>query len=171
MLRKDETAAGQTYKYAKVVKVHASTDNKVRAAHIEYKLPGESVFRTTTRPIHKLVLVIPVEEQNPEADADKMREMSEPVKDGAAEATAGASGGKGGQTASQAVPEGEGGGSPTKVKTVSLEKEVETSQSAPAPKKKEATQRRNTFLSFYFLASQSPRISSFPFPALNKFYF
>jgi hypothetical protein len=63
VLRKDETAAGQTYKYAKVVKVHAGTDGKVRAADIEYKLPGESVFRITTRPIHKLVLVIPVEEQ------------------------------------------------------------------------------------------------------------
>jgi hypothetical protein len=63
VLRKDETAAGQTYKYAKVVKVHTSTDGKVRAADIEYKLPGESAFRTTTRPIHKLVLVVPVEEQ------------------------------------------------------------------------------------------------------------
>jgi hypothetical protein len=63
VLRKDETAAGQTYKYAKVVKVHAGTDGKVRAAEIEYKLPGESVFRLTTRPIHKLVLIIPVEEQ------------------------------------------------------------------------------------------------------------
>ncbi len=63
VLRKDETAAGQTYKYAKVVKVHTSTDGKVRAADIEYKLPGESVFRMTTRPIHKLVLIIPVEEQ------------------------------------------------------------------------------------------------------------
>ncbi len=63
VLRKDETAAGQTYKYAKVVKVHTSTDGKVRAADIEYKLPGESTFRKTTRPIHKLVLIIPVEEQ------------------------------------------------------------------------------------------------------------
>jgi hypothetical protein len=63
VLRKDETAAGQTYKYAKVVKVHVSTDGKVRAADIEYKLPGESVFRMTTRPIHKLVLIIPIEEQ------------------------------------------------------------------------------------------------------------
>ncbi len=43
--------------------MHTSTDGKVRAADIEYKLPGESVFRTTTRPIHKLVLVVPVEEQ------------------------------------------------------------------------------------------------------------
>jgi hypothetical protein len=63
VLRKDETAAGQTYKYAKVTRVHASADGKVRAADIEYKLPGESVFRMTTRPIHKLVLVVPVEEQ------------------------------------------------------------------------------------------------------------
>ncbi len=63
VLRKDETAAGQTYKYAKVTKVHTSADGKVRAADIEYKLPGESVFRTTTMPIHKLVLVVPVEEQ------------------------------------------------------------------------------------------------------------
>jgi hypothetical protein len=63
VLRKDETAAGQTYKYAKVVKVHTSMDGKVRAADIEYKLPGESVFRMTTRPIHKLVLIIPIEEQ------------------------------------------------------------------------------------------------------------
>jgi hypothetical protein len=63
VLRKDETAAGQTCKYAKVVKVHTSTDGKVRAADIEYKLPGESVFRMTTRPIHKLVLIIPIEEQ------------------------------------------------------------------------------------------------------------
>ncbi len=63
MLRKDETAAGQTYKYAKVTRVHTSADGKVRAVDIEYKLPGELVFRTTTRPIHKLVLVVPVEEQ------------------------------------------------------------------------------------------------------------
>ncbi len=43
--------------------MHISVDGRVRAADIEYKLPGESVFRTTTRPIHKLVLVVPVEEQ------------------------------------------------------------------------------------------------------------
>ncbi len=43
--------------------MHTSADGKVRAADIEYKLPGESVFRTTTRPIHKLVLVVPAEEQ------------------------------------------------------------------------------------------------------------
>jgi hypothetical protein len=63
VLRKDETAAGQTYKYARVTKVHISTEGRVRAADIEYKLPGEASFRTTTRPIHKLVMVLPVEEQ------------------------------------------------------------------------------------------------------------
>jgi hypothetical protein len=68
VLRKDETAAGQTYKYAKVTRVHSSTDGKVRAADVEYKLPGESVFRTTRRPIHKLVLVVPIEEQTSAVD-------------------------------------------------------------------------------------------------------
>jgi hypothetical protein len=63
VLRKDETAAGQTNKYARVTKVHVGTDGQVRAADIEYKLPGEAGFRTTTRPIHKLVTVLPVEEQ------------------------------------------------------------------------------------------------------------
>jgi hypothetical protein len=63
ILRKDETAVGQTYKYARVTKVHVSSDERVRAPDIEYKLPGESVYRTTTRPIHKLLMVLPVEEQ------------------------------------------------------------------------------------------------------------
>jgi hypothetical protein len=48
VLRKDEAAAGQTYKYARVTKVHVSTDGRVRAADVEYKLPGETVYRTTT---------------------------------------------------------------------------------------------------------------------------
>jgi hypothetical protein len=56
---------------AKVIKVHVSADGRVRAAYIEYKLPGESVFRTTTRPIHKLVLAAPVEEQAAAGDQEK----------------------------------------------------------------------------------------------------
>jgi hypothetical protein len=72
VLRKDETAAGQTYKCARVTKVHVSTDGQVRAADVEYKLPGEAVYRTTTRPIHKLVMVLPVEEQ--EAASERERE-------------------------------------------------------------------------------------------------
>jgi hypothetical protein len=56
VLRKDETAAGQTYKYARVIKVHVGTDGRVRSADIDYRLPGETRYRTTTRPIHKMVL-------------------------------------------------------------------------------------------------------------------
>jgi hypothetical protein len=40
VLKKDEMAAGQTYKYARVTKVHVGMDGKVRAADIEYKVPG-----------------------------------------------------------------------------------------------------------------------------------
>ncbi len=43
--------------------MHAGTDGRVRATDIEYRLPGEAGFRMTTRPIHKLVMVLPVEEQ------------------------------------------------------------------------------------------------------------
>jgi hypothetical protein len=58
--------------------VHIGTDGKVRAADIEYKVPWEARFGSTTRPIHKLLLVVPVEEQivedeggevNPEPEA------------------------------------------------------------------------------------------------------
>jgi hypothetical protein len=35
VLRKDETAAGQTYKYAKVVKVDTSADGKVRVHRVQ----------------------------------------------------------------------------------------------------------------------------------------
>jgi hypothetical protein len=83
VLRKDETAAGQTYKYAKVVKVHTSSDGKVRAADIEYKLPGESVYRMTTRPIHKLVLIIPVEEQASAMSKAEEAEATPPTPEGA----------------------------------------------------------------------------------------
>jgi hypothetical protein len=55
VLRKDETAAGQTYKHARVVKVHVGMDGGVRSADIEYRLPRETVYRTTTQPIHKLL--------------------------------------------------------------------------------------------------------------------
>jgi hypothetical protein len=74
VLRKDETAAGQTYKYARITKVHVGSDGKVRAEDIEYKVPGEPKFRSTTRPIHKLVLVVPVEEQT-------MKEIEKPEEE------------------------------------------------------------------------------------------
>jgi hypothetical protein len=63
VLRKDETASGQTYKYARIMGVHVRVNGKVRLADVEYKIPGETKFRVTMRLIHKLVLVVPVEEQ------------------------------------------------------------------------------------------------------------
>jgi hypothetical protein len=87
VLRKDETAAGQTYKYARVIKVHIGTDGRVRAADIKYRLPGDTRYRTTTRPIHKMVLIIPVEEQiiggsEEEAKAAKPETRNPEVMDG-----------------------------------------------------------------------------------------
>jgi hypothetical protein len=70
VLRKDETAAGQTYKYGRIISVHVGLDGKVQSADVEYKVPGESKFRVTTRPIHRLVLVVPVEEQTMEEPED-----------------------------------------------------------------------------------------------------
>jgi hypothetical protein len=40
-----------------------------QSADVEYKVPGESKFRVSTRPIHKLVLIDPVEEQTMEEPA------------------------------------------------------------------------------------------------------
>jgi hypothetical protein len=70
---KRRTAAGQTYKHARVIKVHVGMDGRVRSADIEYRLPGEAVYHTTTRPIHKLVMIIPVEEQTAASSAEETR--------------------------------------------------------------------------------------------------
>ncbi len=51
VLQKDETEAGQAYKYTRVVKVDEGTGGKVRLADEEYKVLGESRFRMSTRPI------------------------------------------------------------------------------------------------------------------------
>jgi hypothetical protein len=57
----------------------------VRAADIEYKVPGEARFRTTTRPIHKLVLIVPVEEKVIEEDEGGEEALEpEPKENGAA---------------------------------------------------------------------------------------
>ncbi len=67
--------------------VHLRTDGKVRAADVEYKVPGESKFPVSTRPIHKLVLVVPVEEQTMEEveeQADQEKEEEEQVKEAGA---------------------------------------------------------------------------------------
>jgi hypothetical protein len=65
VLLKDETAAGDTYKLARVVEVFRSAlDARVREVTLAYKNPNEKSFRTSTRPIHKIVLVVPAEDAN-----------------------------------------------------------------------------------------------------------
>ncbi len=44
---------------------------------MEYKIPGESKFCMTTRPIHKLVLVVPVEKQTMEEPRDLVEDEGE----------------------------------------------------------------------------------------------
>jgi hypothetical protein len=65
VLLKDETAAGDTYKLARVVEVFRNTqDARVREVTVAYKNFNEKSFRTSTRPIHKIVLVVPAEDAN-----------------------------------------------------------------------------------------------------------
>ncbi len=82
VLRKDKTAAGQTYKYARIIGVHVGSDGKVRSADVEYKVTGKSKFHVTTRLIHKLVMVVPMEEQlmeDPENLEDEQRSRKEEI--------------------------------------------------------------------------------------------
>jgi hypothetical protein len=65
VLLKDETAAGNTYKLARVVEVFRNLqDGRVRQVTVAYKNFNEKGFRTSTRPIHKIVLVVPAEDAN-----------------------------------------------------------------------------------------------------------
>jgi hypothetical protein len=65
VLLKDETAAGDTYKLARVVEVFRNMqDARVREVTVAYKNFNEKSFRTSTRPIHKIVLVVPAEDAN-----------------------------------------------------------------------------------------------------------
>jgi Family of unknown function (DUF5641) len=63
VLLKDETAAGNTYKLARVTEVFRDEkDGRVRKVSVAYKNVTEKVFRVSTRPIHKIVLVVPAED-------------------------------------------------------------------------------------------------------------
>ncbi len=57
--------------------MHFGLDGKVRSVDVEYKIPGESKFCVTTRPIHKLVLMVPVEEQTMEESETPEGSMKE----------------------------------------------------------------------------------------------
>jgi len=63
VLLKDETNASSSYRIAKISEVLPTTqDDKIRKVVVVYKNPNEKDFRRSTRPIHKLVLVVPVED-------------------------------------------------------------------------------------------------------------
>jgi hypothetical protein len=63
VLLKDEMAAGSTYKLARVIKVISDErDGKIRKVTVAYKNFSKKAFRTSTRPIHKVVLVVPTED-------------------------------------------------------------------------------------------------------------
>jgi hypothetical protein len=65
VLLKDETAAGNTYKLARVVEVFRNLqDGRVRQVTVAYNNFNEKGFRTSMRPIHKIVLIVPAEDAN-----------------------------------------------------------------------------------------------------------
>ena len=61
VLIKNENAAGVDYQRGRAKQVFKGEDGHVRSAEVEYKNVSEKVFRTTTRPIQKLVVLVPVD--------------------------------------------------------------------------------------------------------------
>ncbi len=61
VLVKNETAAGVEYQRGRVMEAIPGKDGHVRSVQVEYKNPGEKVFRRTLRPIQKIVVIVPVD--------------------------------------------------------------------------------------------------------------
>ena len=61
VLIKNENAAGVDYQRGRVKQTFKGKDGHVRSAEVEYKNASEKVFRTTTRPIQKLVVLKPMD--------------------------------------------------------------------------------------------------------------
>ena len=58
------------YRLGKVKEVKVESDSLVRTVVLEYKLPNETKFRTVSRPIQGVSVIVPIEEQstlNPDA--------------------------------------------------------------------------------------------------------
>jgi hypothetical protein len=62
VLMKEESMVSNDYRLGRVVEVFKGEDGHVRRAIITYRNPNEVAFRTTERPIHKLILVVPVDQ-------------------------------------------------------------------------------------------------------------
>ena len=54
----------------RISKVKPGEDGHVRSVEVTYKNPGEAVFRSSWRPIHNLVLLVPTASEGNEDDAD-----------------------------------------------------------------------------------------------------
>jgi hypothetical protein len=59
VLLKDETIVGGKFRLARINQVKTGGDGHVRTVEATYKNPGEEVFRTSWRPIHKIVVLVP----------------------------------------------------------------------------------------------------------------
>ncbi len=63
VLVKNKTAAGVEYQRGRVVEAIHGEDGHVRSDQVEYKNPGERVFRRTLCPIQKVVVIVPADYQ------------------------------------------------------------------------------------------------------------
>ena len=68
ILYRKETRA--TYRMGRVQEVKRGTDGLVRTVVLKYKLPSEKVFRTVSRPIHGICVIVPIEEQGSDTNTD-----------------------------------------------------------------------------------------------------
>ena len=57
-----------TYRLGRVTEVQKGEDDLVRKVTLKYKLPNETKFRTVTRPIHGIAVIVPVEEQGEDTE-------------------------------------------------------------------------------------------------------
>ncbi len=77
VLMKDETAASERYRMGRITKVKQGEDGHVRSAEVTYKNPGEAVFRSSWRPIHNLVLLVPEASETDEGETAQEKEAKE----------------------------------------------------------------------------------------------
>ena len=77
-MMKEETTASASYKLGRIVTaIPNPEDKRIRRVVVAYKNNQEAGFRYSERPVHKLVLVVPAEDQG-EPVLDRLRDDEEP---------------------------------------------------------------------------------------------
>ena len=61
VLLKEETMASEHYRMGIIIGVLPGEDGRVRTVEVKYKNAGEKSFRRTTRSVHKVVTLVPVD--------------------------------------------------------------------------------------------------------------